>query len=203
MVPVHTGLLAHFAIDCQVQQNGIEPETPMLSLLFLAAIMLLAGAYRTRSFTLKSHKRCFSTLNMAPIGSKEMFNVFIDSLRETNEGNDTIHTPRMWSKNKTNNDTNTTDLKEDLENYNLSIKDRAPSKSKAEIFELFIESDDDCKEEACILDTPDAWKKGANKSAKQYDEMKEKKKAVPFWLDDNDDTSERDDTPLAWKKKKS
>ena len=174
----------------------------MLSLLLLAAILLLVGAYRTPSFTLTSHKKSFSR-HMAPIGSKEMFNVFIDSLQETNEGNDTIHTPRKWSKNKTNNDLNTADLKEDLENCNLSIKDSAPSKSKTEIFEIFIESDDDCKEEACIVDTPDAWKKGANKSVKQYDEMKEEKKAIPFWLDDNDNTSERDDTPLAWKKKKS
>ena len=154
----------------------------MLGLLLLAAIMLLVSAYHTPSFVLTSHKKSFSTLSMAPVGSKEMLDIFMETLQEADDDNDNIHTPKIWFKNKTNNDINTADLKEDTENYHLSIKDSAPSKR--------------------ILDTPDAGKKGVDKSAIQNDEIKEEKKAIPFWLDDNDDTSERDDTPLDWKKKK-
>ena len=131
-----------------------------------------------------------------------MFNVFIDSMQETNEGNDTIHTPRKWSKSKVNDDTNASKLQEEFENVQLTMKDSALTLNEKEIFEIFLESDDDCKADDCSLDTPDAWQNGANKSTTPYDEMKEETKSKPFWLDDNDSTSDRDDTPLAWKKKK-
>lgn len=174
----------------------------MMSLLLLG-ILVLAASYRTPSSILLSRKKPpLSIVRMAPIGSKEMFNVFIDSMQETNEGNDTIHTPRKWSKSKVNDDTNASKLQEEFENLQLTMKDSTLTQSKKEIFEIFIESDDDCKGDECVLDTPDAWKKGANKSTKPYDEMKEETKSKPFWLDDNDSTSDRDDTPLAWKKKK-
>ena len=175
----------------------------MMSLLLLG-ILVLAASYHTPSSILLSRKKPpLSIVRMAPtIGSKEMFNVFLDSMQETNEGNDTIHTPRKWSKSKVNDDTNASKLQEEFENLQLTMKDSTLTQSKKEIFEIIIESDDDCKADDCVLDTPDGWKKGTNKSTKPYDEMKEETKSKPFWLDDDDSTSDRDDTPLAWKKKR-
>jgi len=173
----------------------------MLGLLVFGLTALLIAAYRTPSFMITFQKKPRFILGMAPVGSKEMFNVFIDSFQEMNKANDTMHTPKKWSTNKSNNKKDTSDSNNDLKSYQVPMMDNLPN-GKDEIFKIFVESDDDCIETDCVLDTPVAWKHGTDKSMKQHDEMKEQKKEAPFWLDDNDNTGDKDHTPLAWKRKK-